>query len=290
MNRAPHIYLGTSSFTAPGWENAFYPQGLKPREYLTYYAEHFDSVEVDSTFYRCPSPQTVRGWAAKTPDNFIFAVKVPQTVTHEKVLVDCEPELGEFVRVMSLLGDKLGPMVFQFPYFNKTVFKAPAEFLARLKPFLKKLPREKIFALEVRNKNILTEELADMLRERGVALVLQDQLWMPGFDELAAKFDPITADWTYIRWLGDRKGIEKLTNTWEKTVVDRTSAIDHWVEICAKIQKRGVTVYAYAKNHYGGYAPATLELFLNLWKKKKLPPIQTYVRPPSSRAKQTLFD
>ncbi len=288
MKAAPHIYLGTSSFTAPGWESAFYPPGMKPREYLTYYAGHFDSVEVDSTFYRCPSPQTVTGWAAKTPAKFVFAVKVPQTITHEKVLVDCQPELGEFVRVMSLLGDKLGPMVFQFPYFNKTVFQSPSEFLARLKPFLKKLPREKMFAVEVRNKNILTVELADMLRERGVALVLQDQLWMPGYDELEAKFDPITAPWTYIRWLGDRKGIEKLATTWEKTVVDRTAAIDHWVDICSRIQKRGVTIYAYANNHYGGYAPATLESFLNAWKKKKLPPIDLPAKP--SKIKASLFD
>jgi uncharacterized protein YecE (DUF72 family) len=85
------IHLGTSSFSATGWEGSF-PPGLKSSDYLSYYADHFDSVEVDSTFYACPSSKTVSGWFSKTPDNFIFSVKVPQTITHNKVLVDCDAE------------------------------------------------------------------------------------------------------------------------------------------------------------------------------------------------------
>ena len=82
----PSIYLGTSSFTASGWEGSFYPRGLKSSDYLGFYADHFDSVELDSTFYACPSAKTVSGWFSKTPDNFIFSVKVPQAITHDKVL------------------------------------------------------------------------------------------------------------------------------------------------------------------------------------------------------------
>src|SRR5579863_1176187 len=114
----PHIYLGTSSFTAAGWSGSFYPKGLKSTEYLAYYAEHFNTVEIDSTFYACPSPSTVKGWAQKTPDDFIFSVKVPQTITHEKVLVDCDGEFEQFVQTMSILESKLGAMVLQFPYFS----------------------------------------------------------------------------------------------------------------------------------------------------------------------------
>src|ERR1700689_2767323 len=104
------IHLGTSAFTAAGWEGSFYPAGMKPADFLTYYATKFHSVEVDSTFYRTPSASTVTGWARKTPDDFIFAVKVPQQITHEKVLADCGTELKHFVETMELLGDKLGPM------------------------------------------------------------------------------------------------------------------------------------------------------------------------------------
>jgi uncharacterized protein YecE (DUF72 family) len=80
------IRIGTSAFTAAGWESAFYPTGMKPADCLTYYATKFDTVEVDSTFYRAPSVATVNGWARKVPEGFILAAKVPQIVTHEKIL------------------------------------------------------------------------------------------------------------------------------------------------------------------------------------------------------------
>ena len=78
MNLAP-ILLGTSSFAASGWAGSFYPKGMRPAEYLTFYAQHFPAVEVDSTFYACPSVQTVSNWAARTPEGFTFAVKVPRS-------------------------------------------------------------------------------------------------------------------------------------------------------------------------------------------------------------------
>lgn len=84
---------------------------------------------------------------------------------------------------------------------------------------------------------------------------------MPGPKELFEKSDPITADFTYIRWLGDRKGIEKITTVWNKTIVDRTAELQSWVDYCQKIQKRGVVQYVYANNHYAGFAPATIDHF-----------------------------
>ena len=118
----PPILLGTSSFTATGWERAFYPKGMRSADYLGFYAEHYHTVEVDSTFYACPPARTVSNWAARTPENFIFSVKVPQSITHEKVLVDCDTEFEEFLKTMDLLGPKLGPMVFQFPAFDRWKF------------------------------------------------------------------------------------------------------------------------------------------------------------------------
>ena len=261
------LHLGTSAFTAAGWEGSFYPAGMKPADYLTYYATKFDTVEVDSTFYRTPAASTVSGWARKTPDHFIFAVKVPQLITHEKILVDCDADFKHFVDTMDLLGEKLGPMLLQFPYFNRSVFTSGAQFLARLKPFLKSLPKDHKFAVEIRNKNWLDATLSDLLRDHGVVLALQDQSWMP----LPAdyKFDPITSDWTYVRWLGDRKGIEKVTKTWDKTVVDRSAQLKSWVDYLQPITRRGVTIFAYANNHYAGFSPDTVKLFREYWEKKK---------------------
>ena len=122
------IRLGTSSFTADGWNGTFYPKGMKSADYLRYYSSRFDTVEVDSTFYRCPTIEAVHNWALKTPPGFIFSLKVPQTITHQKVLIACEKEFEEFVSTVQVLGEKLGPMVFQFPYFNKDVFNTPVQF------------------------------------------------------------------------------------------------------------------------------------------------------------------
>ena len=129
------IRIGTSAFTASGWEHSFYPEGMKTADYLSFYATKFDTVEVDSTFYRSPSKTTVQGWDTKTPKDFLFAAKVPQVITHEKVLVDCGTEFKQFMEVMDKLGDKLGPSLLQFGYLNKKAFVGVNDFLARLRPF-----------------------------------------------------------------------------------------------------------------------------------------------------------
>jgi uncharacterized protein YecE (DUF72 family) len=262
------IRVGTSAFTAAGWEGTFYPSGIKPAEYLTYYATRFDAVELDNTFYRTPALSTVKGWYAKTPPGFLFAAKVPQVITHEKVLVNCEEELKHFLGTMEALGEKLGPLLFQFGYFNKSKFKSGAEFLVRLEPFLKRLPKGFQYAVEIRNKTWLDARFAGTLREHGVALALIDQSWMPRPWEMKEKFDLITADFTYVRWLGDRKGIEERTTTWDKTIIDREAEITEWVRILKVVAARGIRVFAWANNHYAGHAPATVKLFWELWKKK----------------------
>jgi uncharacterized protein YecE (DUF72 family) len=122
------LYIGISAFTAAGWGGSFYPPGTKPADYLSYCAQHFNSVEIDSTFYRIPAEATVQGWAKKTPDGFVFAAKVPQVITHEKMLVDCDAEFKQFVDVMDCLGEKLGPLLLQFGYFNKNVFRVVGQF------------------------------------------------------------------------------------------------------------------------------------------------------------------
>jgi uncharacterized protein YecE (DUF72 family) len=261
------LYIGTSAFTAAGWEGTFYPPGTKPADYLRYYAQHFNSVEVDSTFYRIPSLSTVKGWYEKTPKGFIFAAKIPQFITHEKVLVDCDDDMAQFLKVIDALGEKMGPLLLQFGYFNKKAFVGVNDFLARLRPFLKKLPKDHKFAVEIRNKNWLVPQFVETLRERGAALTLIDQAWMPRPAQWFEKLDPITADFTYVRWLGDRKGIEEQTKTWDKVIVDRSEDLAEWVEVLKTVHKRKIQIFAYANNHYAGYAPATVEMFQELWRR-----------------------
>jgi uncharacterized protein YecE (DUF72 family) len=263
----PGIRVGTSAFTAAGWVGSFYPEGLKPAAYLNHYAQHFDTVEVDSTYYRTPSASTVKRWYEQTPKNFLFSLKIVQTITHEKVLVDCEEDFREFLAAADLLAEKLGPLLFQFPYFNAGAFPDRDSFLDRLSAFVKQLPQGYRFAVELRNRHWLVPRLLDILREKNVALALIDHPWMPRPREILAESDPITSNFTYIRLLGDRKAIEEKTKSWDKTIENRQRELFEWVEIVRQIQARQVDIFAYANNHYAGHAPATVRQFLEMLEK-----------------------
>jgi len=267
----PGILLGTSAFTANGWQGSFYPSGMKSRDFLSYYATQFATVEVDSTFYGCPSANTLNNWAARTPEDFVFSVKIPQAITHEKALVDCDSEFEEFVKTMDILGPKLGPMVFQFPLFDRWKFPKQDSFLAVLAPFLKKLPADHKFVVEIRNKTWLDARFADVLREYNVGLALTDISFMPRPWEMKEKFDLITADFAYVRWLGNRKEIEEQTTTWDKIVVDRTSDLKNWVTVFKSLvsNTKVLKIFAFSNNHYAGHGPATAKLFWDLWNNKQ---------------------
>jgi uncharacterized protein YecE (DUF72 family) len=263
----PGFFLGTSAFTAAGWPGTFYPSGMKPADYLTYYASIFKTVEIDSTYYATPSASTVTGWYEKTPPDFIFAAKIPQVITHEKILVDCEAEFDEFISRMGLLKDKLGPLLFQFPHFNKYEFNRPDEFLRRLRLFLRRTGDMFTlkFAVEIRNKQWLNSRLTDLLGEYGVALALTDHSYMLRPWEMKGDLNLITADFTYVRWLGDRHGIEAITKVWDKTVVDRGEDLTNWISLFRQFVGENLKVFAYANNHYAGNGPATVKLFWELW-------------------------
>jgi len=236
------LFLGTSAFTAAGWPGSFYPVGMKSSEYLMYYATQFKTVEIDSTYYGTPSASTVTRWYEKTPADF-----------------------------MQLLDEKLGPLLLQFPKFTKYQIQ-PEEFSRRLRFFLnrvKDLPTVR-FAVEIRNKGWLDERFTDLLREYNVALALTDTSFMPRPWEMKDKLDLVTADFGYVRWLGDRHGIEKTTQVWDKTVVDRTGDLKRWVDVLRDMifNKKIRKLFAFSNNHYAGHGPATVKQFWELWEKK----------------------
>jgi uncharacterized protein YecE (DUF72 family) len=185
-------------------------------------------------------------------------------------LVDCDAEFEEFVKTMDILGPKLGPMVFQFPSFDKWKFPKQDSFLTVLVPFLKKIPADHKFVIEIRNKTWLDARFADVLREHKVALALTDTSFMPRPWETKEKFDLVTADFAYVRWLGDRKGIEKQTTTWDKTIIDRRADLKKWVDLVREMvmNKKLRKLFAFMNNHYSGHAPAGVRLFMDLWDKK----------------------
>ncbi len=179
IDSIPNLYLGTSSWSAESWVGPFYPPGTPPADFLPFYATQFRTVEIDSTYYRIPSRKMVQGWRDRTPPGFIFAAKFPGEITHKKLLVDCERETDEFLSVMGLLGEKLGPLLLQFPCLSQEAMPNSDAFLERLARYLERLPSTHRYAVEVRNKNWLAQPLLDLLRKHGVGLALVDQVWMP---------------------------------------------------------------------------------------------------------------
>lgn len=254
------LLLGTSSFSSKDWYGVFYPPKLPAGDMLKFYATRYRTVEIDATFYGVPRPSTLRVWREKTPGGFELALKMPQAITHDRLLVDCDDELTTFLTATDELGDRLGPILLQFQYFKKSDI-GPKEFFERLAKFLPKLPRDRRFAVEVRNKGWVTPAYLDLLRRHRVAFTLIDHPWFERPGRLMAQHDVLTADFTYVRWLGDRYKIEEVTKNWDKVVVDREREMDEWARAIAELLAKNVRVYVFANNHYSGHAPAALALF-----------------------------
>ena len=275
MNMQPvgisNLRLGTSSWSSEDWVGVFYPPGTPAANFLGEYGKHFDTVEVDSTYYRSPSPSMVKNWRDRTPAGFIFAAKFPRAITHEKILQDCTQEVSEFLKAMDLLGEKLGPLLIQFPYFNKKAFARPEDFMARLEPFLANLPADHSFAVEIRNKGWVSEPFLEILHKHKIAFALIDHPWMPPIQQLLQKFNVVTADFTYIRFLGDRKGIEEKTEHWDRILVNREREMETWIPEIRRLLEGRLRVYAYFNNHYAGYAPGSIALFREVWERMKKP-------------------
>ena len=271
--------FGTSSFSTRDWVGPFYPPGTKAADYLARYAEKLDTVEIDSTYYGIPRATTIEKWVRQTPESFLLAAKFPRDIVHggkgakpdrNVILVPERTDdiVEEFLDVMQGLGDKLGPLVLQFPFLADDVFPSREEFYDRLDRFLERLPDGFRYAVEVRNKGLMNATVAEICRNRGACLVLVDQAWMPHADEVMRRFDPVTTDYAYVRLLGDHKEMDKLTTTWDKEVVDRTPRLRRWAEVIGNLLQREIPVFTYVNNHYAGHAPATvrrLEQFLEDW-------------------------
>jgi len=179
---------------------------------------------------------------------FVAGIQDSQEITHEKNLVGAESETQNFVRTMAGLGDRLGPLLLQLPP-SFTV-----ERMGALEDFLKRLPSGFRYAVEVRHRSWLGSDLPEMLRERGAALTLIDYPRMP-------RMHGATADFSYVRWLGDRREFPEGHTHLEK---ERDEDLRWWAEVIDGFLEEGKTVFAYANNHYQNHSPSTLERFLEI--------------------------
>jgi len=249
------LKLGTQGWNYDAWRGPFFPSATRPADYLTLYSRAFGTVEVDSTFYAIPSAKVVRGWASRVGADFVFAVKLPQEVTHEHHLRNCDDVCARFFDVARELGPKLGPVLIQLgPEF------APAE-LPALVSFLPTLPRDIKFAIEFRHRGWISDGFTALLAEHGVALALVDGRWIPRKTMLALAERP-TADFAYIRWMGPNRDIVD----YSRIQVDRTRELELWAQIIPALQKKAKVIYGYANNHFAGHSPETVRMLQRMLK------------------------
>lgn len=207
------VWIGTSGFSYPEWKGSFYPEDLPAKKMLGYYSERFNTVEINNTFYRMPSPDVVESWTRGVPEQFRFVLKAPQRITHRERLKESGDSLAAFVRAAEKLGPRKAPFLFQLPPF----FKAD---VARLSEFLAIVPAGERAAFEFRHDSWFTEETYTALRTRGAALCISDT------EKLRTPFVATTA-WGYLRLRDAEYGEDELrrwadqlrAQTWEEAFV-----------------------------------------------------------------------
>lgn len=241
-------HLGTMGFGYEDWVGVFYPEGLRKRDYLSYYSDFFNAVEMDSTFYGTPRAEVVQRWAQLTPASFIFCPKMPRTITHDLRLEGAAEETAAFLETMRLLGEKLGPILIQFPPdFTR-------DEMDTLAPFLKGLPDDLRYAVEFRNRSWHATATGELLQEKGIAWVSTEYIHMP-------QRVYVTTDFLYIRWLGRHGTYERK----DHERVDKTPRLQEWLEDIRTRQEEGIeTVYGFFNDEYAGHAPATAQKFKRL--------------------------
>ena len=223
----PRYWVGTSGYNYPEWRGSFYPEKHPQKQMLAYYAARLDTVEINYTFYRMPTPKILAGWSAATPDRFRFTLKAPRRITHEARLADCAETARAFCDAAATLEGKLATLLFQLPpFFRKS--------LDRLASFLDVLPDGARPAFEFRHASWHAPEVIECLASRGAALCVADS------EKLRTPVE-VTAPYAYFR-LRDQGYTEDDLARWADTIRERTATCDD--------------VYIYFKHEAKGTGPA----------------------------------
>ncbi|MBW3628347.1 MAG: DUF72 domain-containing protein [Gemmatimonadetes bacterium] len=259
----PRVRLGTMGWNYAAWVGPLYPSGTPSREMLKLYARAFDTVEVDSTWYAVPAANTVRGWLDRTPDHFVFSLKMPREITHDRRLHGSDSVLADFIDRARELGPRLGPVLIQLgPDFSTD--ERPA-----LERFLTLLPADVRFAVEFRQPGWICEETHELLTAHRVALAISDGRFIPRDWSLALVRRP-TTDFHYLRWLGDTRELTDHSHL----QIDRTADLQEWASAIRAVPGEAFSIYGYYNNHYSGHSPATAHAMLKLLGQNPVAPDQ----------------
>jgi uncharacterized protein YecE (DUF72 family) len=224
------IRIGTSGWAYPHWRGVFYPSSLRGKDWFSFYAEHFDTVEVNNTFYRLPEAAVFQAWRRQAPAGFLYAVKASRYITHVKKLIDPRAPLGLFLERAAHLQEKLGPILYQLPP-NWTPD------LKRFRAFLGILPAGRAHVIEFRDARWLTEEVFGAMAERRVAHCIHDRAGL--------NVPPrVTAPPAYVRLHGDPAPGGDYPD----------AMLSEWAERIRGWSAQSLDVFVYFNNDAGGFA------------------------------------
>jgi uncharacterized protein YecE (DUF72 family) len=295
--------FGTQSWQFADWVDSFYPAGTKRGDMLRLYGLMFRTLEVDSTFYGVPPEPTVRDWRESVPEDFAFALKVPQEITHRRRLVGADELVDRFLKRVRLLGDVLGPLLLQLsPDFLPTRTNRAA-----LTSFLPRLSHDARWAVEFRHQDWLDDDVLQLLRDHNVALTLVDGRWIRRRRMLELAARP-TADFAYVRWMGPGSSlgtptrgstggpeIEHSTSTtrvsqvgtvgfthYSTPQVDRKAELSSWADALKGLGQLVEATFGYFNNQFQGHSPHSAREMMRLMG-------QEPVEPSSIRRQKELF-
>jgi len=238
--------IGCSGWSYTDWVGPFYPTNTRPDEYLKLYSRVFDTVEIDSTFYRVPSTEMVNQWYENTSDKFLFCPKLPKRITHDLHLENSTQYYDHFSKRLSALKEKLGPFIIQMPPSFKY-----QKHLQQLTRFLSDIDHEYRYAVEFRNESWFNPEVEKLLTDKGIC-----QVW--SINQYLTTPTTLTADFVYVRFVGDRT-IERFG----KIQKDQTDAMKAWGGSLQEVPESR-DKFVLFNNHYAGFGPGSVNEFRRL--------------------------
>lgn len=237
--KAPHrgagrarVRIGTSGWNYNHWQGPFYDESLPSKDWLEFYAEKFQSVEINNSFYQLPAKKTIKSWRDTVDDDFVFAIKASRYITHMKKLKDPRESTPKFFNVADELKDKLGPILFQLPpKWNCNV--------ERLDEFLRSLPEGYRYVFEFRDESWWRDDVYELLREYGAAFCIFD---------LKGRVSPreVTADFVYVRLHGPSE------TAYQGSYDNNT--LSGWAGAFSSWRNQGHDVCCFFDNDQNGYA------------------------------------
>ncbi len=244
-----------------GGNTIFYPRGTKSDEMLKLYAEIFDTIEVDSTFYAIPPGSTIESWYKKTPKDFTFSLKMPQEITHEKELREDSFEVLEtFCERIKALKEKLGIVLIQMP----PTFDGDKANAQNLRKFLEQLPKDIKFAIEFRHRDWMIDWTFEELEKNNVALCLCEGKWIPR-EMFFTALHEIKNDFAYVRFMGERD-----LTSFDKIYRNQDTLLEIWKEQIKDIKAK--KVYVYFSNFFEGNASISSNKLKQLLDQKTIHP------------------